>query len=631
MANRSFTDYIATRFRDELFDAIQECIEEDFYSLELYSKIVKNIEHAELVDITVKQVRVGDLPNSRIQFDVLVEGEIEVRETSFDVFEDTVNKWFIVRCVGDLGKQLDDFEIESTECGYEKNRFHERLSDSLVPILTKEKLEEEAEDFLVRNYREGLTSPIGVSAVTLADAMGLNVVYRHLSSDNSIFGQICFSDCELEVYSQLGGFIKERFPSRTILVDPNAYFLRSIGTVNNTIVHECVHWDKHRKAFMLEQLYNSNATQIRCMVLGGIKDTSVRSPNDWMEWQANALAPRIQMPFKLFKAKAQELILQYKQDYNTENLVDIIEPVIDDLATVFGVSRQAAKIRMIDVGYQEAMGAFEYVDGHYVSPYRFKENSISKSQTYCISAEDAMFIDFSSQRLYSQTAKGAYIYVDSHLCLNSPKYVRWMLDGSIAMTDYGRLHIDECCLAFDIKVKSGNKYAEAFYKECVLFKYTGCGIEYEITFSEELNGNLLKQAEAMLGANEEIQDILQKIASLSFNDSLKAVMEWAEINEHDLAERALLNIKTIQRMRNNSDYPKKIESVVAICIAMHLPPEVSNVLIEKSGFGLRVADNQSHLMYRIFLTKYYIYSVSHCNALLREKELPPIADYDNNL
>ena len=144
MADRSFTDYIATRFRDELFDAIQECIEEDFYSLELYSKIMKNIEHAELVDITVKQVRVGDLPDLRIQFDVLVEGEIEVSETSFDVFEDTVNKWFIVRCVGDLRKQLDDFEIESTGCGYEKNRFHERLSDSLVPILPKEKLEKDA-------------------------------------------------------------------------------------------------------------------------------------------------------------------------------------------------------------------------------------------------------------------------------------------------------------------------------------------------------------------------------------------------------------------------------------------------------------------------------------------------------
>ncbi len=631
MADRSFRDFIATRFHDELFDAIQECIDDDYYSLDLYSKIVEDIEQAELVDITVKSVRVGDLPGLRIQFDVLIDGEIEVRETRFDCLEDTVNRWFIVRCEGDLGKQLNDFEVKSTECGYEKNRFHERLSDSLVPILSKEQLEEEAEDFLVRNFKEGLTSPIGVAATTLAEAMGLNVVYRHLSSDNSVFGQICFSECELEVYSKLCGYVKERFPGRTILVDPDTYFLRNVGTVNNTIVHECVHWDRHRKAFMLEKLYNRNATQIRCMVVGGIKDDSVRSAADWMEWQANALAPRIQMPFNLFKAEAQAVILQYRQDYNTDNLIKIIEPVIDELAARFGVSRQAAKIRMIDIGYKEAVGAFEYVDGHYVPPYRFKEGSISKNQTYCISVEDAMFIDFSSQRLHSQTARGAYIYVESHLCLNSPKYVELMPDGSVAMTEYGRLHVDECCLAFDIKIKPGNKYAEAFYKECVLFKYTDCGIEYGITFSEELNGNLLKQADAMLKENKEIQSILQEIAFLSFNDSFKAVMGWVDISEQDLAEKALLHVKTIQRMRTNRDYPKSIEPVVAVCIAMHLPPEVSNVLIDKSGFRLRVADNESHLMYNMFITKCYNLTVNYCNSLLRAKNLSLIADYDNKL
>lgn len=43
--------------------------------------------------------------------------------------------------------------------------------------------------------------------------------------------------------------------AKTIFVDPNAYFLYNLGKVNNTIVHECVHWDKHGKAFELERLY----------------------------------------------------------------------------------------------------------------------------------------------------------------------------------------------------------------------------------------------------------------------------------------------------------------------------------------------------------------------------------------
>ena len=43
--------------------------------------------------------------------------------------------------------------------------------------------------------------------------------------------------------------------ARTIFLDPEAYFLRNLGAVNNTIVYECVHWDKHRKAFELIKEY----------------------------------------------------------------------------------------------------------------------------------------------------------------------------------------------------------------------------------------------------------------------------------------------------------------------------------------------------------------------------------------
>ena len=30
------------------------------------------------------------------------------------------------------------------------------------------------------------------------------------------------------------------------MVDPANFFLRNLGSVNNTIIHKCVHWEKHR-------------------------------------------------------------------------------------------------------------------------------------------------------------------------------------------------------------------------------------------------------------------------------------------------------------------------------------------------------------------------------------------------
>ena len=57
------------------------------------------------------------------------------------------------------------------------------------------------------------------------------------------------------------------------------------------------------KHLELERLYNSSVTRIKCQVIGGIKDNS-RDATDWMEWQANALTPKIQMPIAMFKTQA---------------------------------------------------------------------------------------------------------------------------------------------------------------------------------------------------------------------------------------------------------------------------------------------------------------------------------------
>ena len=84
----------------------------------------------------------------------------------------------------------------------------------------------------------------------------------------------------------------------------------------------------------------------------------------------------------------------------------------------------------------------------------------------------------------------------------------------------------------------------------------------------------------------------------------------------------VVSTKLVQRMRNNPQYPKSIDSVVAICIGMNLPPELSNALISKSGFTLRLAQNEAHLMYNFFLNHLYMGSIHDCNDMLTAKKLP---------
>ncbi|SHF37063.1 ImmA/IrrE family metallo-endopeptidase, partial [Caloramator proteoclasticus] len=475
--NRSFKDYVAERFYNEIFATIQNYVIENKDTIDLWLYRVRNIGEIELSDIEVKFVSVSDLPEMKIEFDIVVEAELEVRESDYHYDEsENCRQWFQLKCSGDLKCNLDDFIIYSVTDYTSKNKQPKPMSDSLVPFIYSEQLESVATEFLRKNYPEALKTPMAVDPQLLAEKMGLKIEIRDITKDFTVFGQIFFHDCEAEFYDKNSDkMVQTHVIAKTIFVDPKVYFLRNLGSVNNTIVHECVHWALHRKAFELERLYNNSVTKIKCQVVGGIKDSN-RDATDWMEWQANALTPRIQMPISTFKEKAFELIKKYKQSLQTEEIIDVMEPVIDELALFFGVSRLAAKIRMIDVGYEEAIGTFTYIDGHYVKPHCFKKGFLKRNQTFSISAIDAAIQSFIDPELSALIKEGSYVYVDSHFVLKHPKYVTRDENGYAILTDYARTHMEECCLVFDLSIKSGFK--ESYHSECFLNRDKGSNIDF---------------------------------------------------------------------------------------------------------------------------------------------------------
>ena len=78
------------------------------------------------------------------------------------------------------------------------------------------------------------------------------------------------------------------------------------------------------------------------------------------------------MPMDMFKRKSIERIKHYQKALNKTEIVDVLEPVITDLSTFYNVSLCAAKIRLVEAGYEEAVGVYTYIDGHYVRPHYLK-------------------------------------------------------------------------------------------------------------------------------------------------------------------------------------------------------------------------------------------------------------------
>ena len=228
--------------------------------------------------------------------------------------------------------------------------------------------------------------PVVVEPDIIAERLGLNIMMQRIREDSSVFGQLYFEDTDAEMYDASTGYsTTKHIPEKTIVVDPYMFLLRTIGSVNNTIIHECVHWVKHRKVFELEKLYNNDVSCISCEVVGGAAAAIAKQATEMMERQANQLAPRIQMPALPFKAKAKEYIIKFARETGARHDNEIMENVIVALSTDFVVSKQAVKIRLVELGFDQAIGTYTYLDDHYVKPHGFKKGTIKTNQTFSIS------------------------------------------------------------------------------------------------------------------------------------------------------------------------------------------------------------------------------------------------------
>ena len=594
--NLSFQEYISKRFDNAIFNSLAAHIEEvrrnDFDRLDLRLRRIRKPGDVELYDTKVLRVDAYDLPGSEVGFDIRVEAHIKVCEG--DHHYDNVEfpqQWFVLRCTGDLDKDLADFSVNGIDIYNSKDKYKRKLYDSLVPVISREDYEQAAVDFLKRNYPKGLVQPGYIDPIEVAKNMGLTVVQRSITKDCSVFGQVYFRDCDAELYNDDTGEMETiHIPARTILVDPQTYFLYNLGKVNNTIIHECVHWDFHRKAFELDRLCNNDVSMIGCRVVGGVKGRDSHAVSI-MERQANSLTPRIQMPMGAFKTRAIKWIREYRERTGKTDLIDIIQPVIDALAIDFNVSRLAAKIRMVDAGCEEAIGAFNWVDDHYVATHRFKKGSLKPNQTFTIGAEDLARQLVSNPKLKEIVSDGTYLYVDSHLVLAFGKYVCTDETGMTILTDYARNHMDECCLAFDMTVEGCDD--NEYYTVCYLNKDKDARVILNIAYTDGLQFSSPERQKKILEEQVYRYANLYKSFSTDYVDCLQKAYKDSGLSYKELAINIGMHPDVVSRIINGKNDPA-VESLALICLGMKLPYKLSSHIFQYSPCEL-LYRNKAHI------------------------------------
>lgn len=592
---------IDQRRYDEIKDAVLDYMTE---------KVKEN--KATLSDIEIQNVvHIEQVDDGAISFSVIVSCDIEHSISSTGRVSFT-EKWLDVRCKVLLGVELTDFEIINiNECEQQEDSDNDKYSGELVPIISRDAFENEATKFLEKYYPLALQEPVAVPIRKIAEDMGLSVIEDSLlSSELDIFGLVVFEGGNIKDKNK--NIIIRNAKRGTVLIDPRVYYERTLGTVNFTIAHECFHWYRHQPYHALMKMLGANdelGKIIQCSIGSNAKDSEKWKAVDWMEWQANGVAPRILMPTNTAKIKISELVEKYHIHFDGTDGY-LIEEMISELADFYGLSKQAVKMRIREMGYAKIDGAFTYVNGQYVTPFSFDASALSDNQSFTISSADLFKAYCLNKDFRKAIDTGRFVYIEGHVCLDNEKYIV-RSDEQIKLTQYALSHIDECCFVFDKGYSYESKYQGQKYYTQMMYKTPEQPNAQEYSF--ELNAHNKILLSQIQGASKSANAM--RLYPGAFSETLVQFMKERKLSNKKLADASLVGERTIQRLRNDEEYPTTVQTVLGLCYGLKLSVPEAEMLVGKTDFNIKPTNPQNYA-YRCALSACAENSIYEINEML---------------
>ncbi len=445
-------------------------------------------------------------------------------------------------------------------------RSQNQLDEYLVPVMYKRHFDEYAYNFLERYCPEALDEDIKIDPEMIVKRIGFNLRFEQLSNDGSISGATVFRDKWVTTYNNRRA-VKKHIAHNTVI-----YSKRFDTEKRAIILHECIHILSHNLFYELQYYYRELVNKYSAgKSVNFVKDKDCDGLK-WAEVQADAIPSHITMYYERvvnfiegFSDK------EGRNVYNTNH--NGLRNLIDDISRTYGVSRNSAKKRIIELGYKQARGVYEWGYMGYAEDFDVPED-FPDDHTYTVSLYDLSKILGKSLQFDKYIHSGAFVYADGHLALNDPKYIVERYD-KLYLTEYAKANMSECCIPF--KRVYGHKS----------YKYTIGELrkEEEQYFCQyELEAETKRKIDK---AREEW--LLQKYylendgKSMSVGETIRYHMNRLNITVESLSERTGLGIRTIIGLRSNSCHIPKLETILAMFVGMGLEDMFCMDLLEKAN------------------------------------------------
>lgn len=493
-------------------------------------------------------------------------------------------------------------------------------NEYLLPILRAEDYERIAHEMLDRYFPENRKALGGeamiINGEELAKRMGLSIMDVHFA-DRTIMGQVYYDCGEIDLVDAYGDGFRMVVKPGTILVSLDNCASRAVR--NSTIVHECCHMYLDRWFFLLQMMagrpykaYSSRRKENRRYLHLG-------KPIEWMEKQCEKLPAFLLMERDDTTSYIQDAVSRYGRVRTPECIRNIIEL----LAKRNDVSFAMARCRMIELGFYEAEGIRNYVNGGIVPDHGCSGKWPEKA-TFTVSVQDAARLAAEDPTFDRLLRSDKYCYAEGHFCLNQADYRYADASGRLHLTTYARYHMDECCLSFRVE---GCRMRGVFRQGAVYRKVTGEN-SYLPGYSLEAEpGTATYDRENdTLAADTLLWRDLYLSMPDSFGGAIKEVLKRKGITQEELAGRLGVSNKAVYNYLN-ADQPS-LAHIVGICVALKLPYFISMELIENAGYRLR--RTETDFMYRQFLLQTDQLTVARCEDILQRQGYPPLFRGEGN-
>lgn len=612
----SFPEYYLSEYGDWIIENLKDEVEDNGFDVGRHSRKVPGYDRVLLENARIKSVKCRQTSNwSRpaltkeqcpvIQVDAIVTSDLILYQgETYD--SDRSSQWFRVRTYYDLitGTAFDPsvsiYERESNPGGT-------ALDDEMCPILTQPELEKKAEEILQRYYPEALNCPRQLSGEELARRIGLKVLYVNLGDDAHRLGRLYFSGQQVQVLDEDGKNILISVDPGTILLNNRLQggdrFVRQRR--EDTILHECAHFLVHPCFYYFQQLHHEElaflASDGAVPVFHGAK-----TPISRIERQASQVEARLRMPQHHTKQMISRLLNQYRK----YGKIEAVNQTIRSLSKYYGVSYQMAKIRMTELGYPEARGVLNYIDGRYTTDYCVARND---KHVYAVTLDQLEKEYKRNPVLRKLLEDGRYLYIGGYVVRNIPEAV-CRSDGRYRLTSTAQMDVSRYCVGFlPERIMHNYPYdPRSFHRD---HEAHPDDIRTDVHHNLDEIMKLDDQYQKALAGNERTFAGLLMQYMTRMNTTVDQLVE-----ETGISESAIKKYRTGERM-------PKLEGVLAICVVLGLSGKQCRELLQSAHIIFDAKDGAPYDSYSFIIDSMAAdYSLDEVNQYLIRKELKPLSE-----